>query len=226
MAMFIARDREERKRAARLNRLFSKIPAADSLLPVPGNGCLRPKVALVFINPTYRNVSTSPSWKGARFPFVGTKQLWKVLFKAGWLPGALWERIGEGWTEELSFSVLRWMVENGIWLTNVVKTAYSHSNIPGREEIREGMEMLANEVGILKPEFIISMGLVPFKAMTGLSPRLGDIYRDVMAGNVGEWEFMGSMLLPCYFPVGRGNPGRAVEMLAAYSERFKFFHKK
>ncbi|MCI0615856.1 hypothetical protein L0244_22965, partial [bacterium] len=50
---------------------------------IHGFGALNPNLMLVLVNPTYRNLSSAPEYKGARFPFVGVRQFWKVLAGGG-----------------------------------------------------------------------------------------------------------------------------------------------
>ena len=38
-----------------------------------------PRVALVFMNPTKRNIATDKFWKGIRAQWLGTKQIWNFL---------------------------------------------------------------------------------------------------------------------------------------------------
>ena len=39
-----------------------------------------PKIALVFMNPTKRNIATDKSWTGIKAQWLGTKQIWDFLF--------------------------------------------------------------------------------------------------------------------------------------------------
>lgn len=215
--------------AEKMEKLFSSIPATDGLRPVPGNGSLKPVVGFVFINPTYRNISASPGWKGPSYPFIGTKQWWNVLFRAGILPEHLASSIVNGWDEELAQEVLSWMEQSGIWITNVVKTAYNHSRIPDMATMRAGASILMKELEILKPKFIVAMGAIPFRMITGKSIKLSEAYESLMRGRPLSETVGSSTVLPCYFPVGRGNPKRAEEMLRTYSNIYgwnEFFHKK
>ena len=67
---------------------------SNDLVPIVGNGkTSHPKVMFVFINPTKRNRSSSKAWNGPRFPFLGTKQVWRVFHKAGLFDGKLMEEI-------------------------------------------------------------------------------------------------------------------------------------
>ena len=40
-----------------------------------------PEVALVFMNPTKRNIATQKGWTGLRAQWLGTKQIWELLAK-------------------------------------------------------------------------------------------------------------------------------------------------
>lgn len=44
-----------------------------------GGNINNPKLALCFMNPTGRNITTDQSWIGVRYPWLGTKQIWKFL---------------------------------------------------------------------------------------------------------------------------------------------------
>ena len=50
----------------------------NELMPILGNGkTYKPKLMFVFINPTGRNTSSVKIGR-RRFPFIGTKQVWRV----------------------------------------------------------------------------------------------------------------------------------------------------
>jgi hypothetical protein len=46
---------------------------------------LNPKIMFIFINPTHRNITSKPEYKGPRFPFIGTTDLLKMFADAGLL---------------------------------------------------------------------------------------------------------------------------------------------
>ena len=67
------------------------------------------------------------------------------------------------------------------------------------------------------------MGLLPFNTLIQEPIKLSEIYKKVMNGKpvsqktkIGRKEFD---VHPCYFPIGRGNPRRAVEMLYRIGKR-------
>jgi DNA polymerase len=66
----------------------------NSLKPILGNGrTVRPKVMFVFINPTHANISSDKNWQGPRFPFIGTKPIWRIFHRARLFDSALIEKV-------------------------------------------------------------------------------------------------------------------------------------
>ena len=45
----------------------------------------------VFMNPTGRNIASSPNWKGRRSPWIGTKNIWKLFYRVGLLSERIYE---------------------------------------------------------------------------------------------------------------------------------------
>src|SRR3989338_7273680 len=58
-----------------------------------GGKTKNPKIMVVFINPTMRNISSNKNWKGLRFPFIGRKSPWNIFEKIGWIDKNLLEEI-------------------------------------------------------------------------------------------------------------------------------------
>ena len=73
-----------------LNKIFDECPRcaseANSLQHVYGGGATRnPRYCFILINPTHLNISTRPGYRGPRFPFIGVRQFWRILHRAGLL---------------------------------------------------------------------------------------------------------------------------------------------
>lgn len=92
--------------------------------------------------------------------------------------------------------------------------------LPSREKIRKHFPILEREIELVRPRRIVSFGLIPFESLTKKKIKLGDYYREfsatgeLKAFDAGFGKFK-AKVTPCYFPVGRGNPARAVEILKA-----------
>ena len=66
----------------------------NDLRPIVGNGKTScPKVMFVFINPTHVNLSSDKNWQGPRFPFIGTKPIWRIFQRAGMFDDQLIDKI-------------------------------------------------------------------------------------------------------------------------------------
>jgi hypothetical protein len=120
----------------KLGKLYKRVDhckfcktAGNNLQHIHGYGVMNPKLMLVLVNPTYRNLSSDPEYKSARFPFIGVRQFWKVLAGGGLISKTAaydlplrsnWKR---GHTEKLQ----RELLKNKLFLTNMVKCCYDHS---------------------------------------------------------------------------------------------------
>lgn len=192
-----------------------------SLAPILGGGqTINPEVMFVFINPTARNISSDPNWQGPRFPFIGTKQIWRVFHRTGFLDDALIRRIEQNspWSVELAEEVEEFLRKKGLYLTNLVKWTGPDGSLPDKKKIALFLPLMIKEVEMIAPRYIVTFGSLPFEYLTGRKIKLSDYYNEIsMSGKlVPQSVRIGSFVaevVPCYFPVGRGNPVRAVEIL-------------
>lgn len=210
-----------------LNQLWEEVRELNrkhfpnhGLAPILGGGQSKtPKVMFVFINPTARNISSDPNWQGPRFPFIGTKQVWRIFHRAGFLTDSLISRIEEKprWSAEFAGELEQFLREKDLYLTNLVKWTGPDGSLPDREKIDLFLPLMIREVEIVAPKYIVTFGSLPFKHLTGRTIKLRDYYDQVVQhGLQPEEEQIGSTktsVISCYFPVGRGNPRRAVEIL-------------
>lgn len=193
----------------------------NELMPILGNGKThRPKFMFVFINPTQRNISSSKNWKGPRFPFIGTKQIWRVFYKAGLFDKELIEKINNNpdWSLGFTDQVLRFLKKNEFYFTNIVKWTGRNAALPESGKIKLFLPILQKEIEIVRPEYIVTFGLIPFEGITKNKIKLSEYYHDVAKNkrlkfyNVKLNDFNVNVM-PCYFPIGRGNPNKAIELL-------------
>ncbi|MBW3001575.1 hypothetical protein KY338_00255 [Candidatus Woesearchaeota archaeon] len=209
-----------------LIQLWKKVDALSKRFPsqykpVLGNGkCKNPKYMLVFINPTKSNISSHHSWKGFRAPFIGTKPVWKVLSKADFFGEQLTKiiNISKTWSPFFAKNVYASLKFRKVYLTNIVKWTGNNADLPNAEKIKAYLPLLKKEIEIVKPKYIITMGLIPFEHLTGHKIKLGEYYKEVMKTKKLKTfdlkiDSKTYKVIPCYFPVGRGNPKRAAEIL-------------
>ncbi len=193
----------------------------DSLKPILGNGkTFRPKVMFVFINPTHANISSDKNWQGPRFPFIGTKPVWRIFHRAGLFDDELMKKINDSksWSLEFTDKVLNFLKSRSFYFTNIVKWTGSDATLPNSVKIKLFLPILEREIEIVQPQHIVTFGLIPFESMTNKKIKLADYYSDVMKRKKlrifdMKYNSFKTKIIPCYFPVGRGDPKKAVEIL-------------
>lgn len=193
----------------------------NDFMPVFGGGRnFKPKLMFVFINPTYVNTSSDKNWKGPRFPFIGTKPFWRVVHKAGLFDDELMDAINNSkdWSLEFTDKVLQFLNSNSIYLTNIVKWTGKDATLPDSEKIKLFLPILEREIQIVRPEYIVTFGLIPFENLTKQKIKLLEYHSKIMEDKTLKFfdvEFgdFKTKLIPNYFPVGMGNPKKSAEIL-------------
>jgi len=185
----------------------------NTLQHIHGFGAIKPELMLVLVNPTHRNLSSSPTYTGQRFPFIGVRQFWRVLGDAGLLDKKISNSLPlrKEWTTAHTRDVQHELLKNKLFLTNVVKCCYDHSAYPQPKVIQTHIEYLKKEIQLVAPKRIIAFSGMVFKTLTGETIKLGSYwtnaerkeYREILSGK-------SIPVIPCYFPIGRGNPKKAM----------------
>ena len=177
-----------------------------------------PKLALVFINPTQRNISSRPSWSGPRFPFIGVPRIWRLFSACGLLDSSFVAKIdkrAEMWSVHDALQLEQELGRNRLYITNVIKETALDSKMPQKTLFNKYESLLHDELEFVQPKLIIAFGLVTYQALTGQNIRLADIYEQAIeTGRIPTGSsHRHQPVVPCYFPVGRGNPARAMQLL-------------
>ena len=187
-----------------------------------GESC-SPKLALVFINPTQRNIASRPDWIGPRFPFIGTARVWRLLGDCQLLDKRVAEQFSkppEAWSIEDARELEKQLIHASLYITNVVKETASDSLMPPTAVFRQYETLLHDEIAFVKPRLIVALGLATYKSLTGMSVQLNEIYTQALkdGGVTPLGSCRGQPVIACYFPVGRGNPRRAATLLQMVAE--------
>src|SRR3989338_10177600 len=193
----------------------------NNLAPIVGNGQTNsPKVMFIFINPTAKNIGSDPSRPGPRFPFIGTKQVWRIFHKADLISDDFITYINpeKTWSQEFTLQLLAHLKYKGIYITNIVKWTGHDATIPDSKKINIFLPLLKKEIEIVKPQQIVTFGLIPFEHLTNQKIKLKEYFQQVQTTNqLPSYDLTinatATKVIPCYFPVGRGNPIRAVHIL-------------
>lgn len=201
---------------------------ANPLRHILGGGKFKqPRFLFLFINPTYLNLSSHKDYSGRRrYPFLGVRHFYRFLSEAGFLDRKVIDEIYEsGWQTKHEAEIEQGLIENDVYLTNLVKCSQLHPNNPRLAVIKEDFPLLQEEIRLVSPRFIVAFGRLPLKIITGKEIRLGESYKRLKRGtyrSLRSVDILGKRyeVLPCYFPVGRGNPQRATEILRYIKRKY------
>ncbi len=209
----------------KLQKLYKKVDDCEFckadrnlLQHIHGFGALSPELMLILINPTYRNLSSDPQYKGARFPFIGVRQFWKVLADGGLIDKkvAYGLPLRNNWHEKNTAQIKRELIRNKLFLTNVVKCCYDHSTYPNGKVVKEQKEILAEEIRIVNPKKIVAFGGLVYEILTGKGINLSECRNGEKNKESEVISGLNISVMSCYFPVGRGNPRKAAEILRKF----------
>jgi len=215
-------------RSERLEKLYRRVDrcklckaAGNKLHHIHGFGAGRPRWMLVLVNPTYRNLSSSTEYRGPRFPFIGVRQFWRVLADGGLIDKntASDLPLRSAWTARHTKQLQQELIRNDLFLTNLVKCCYQHSEYPKSRVLENQLPFLAEEIRIVKPKKIVAFGGLVYKVLTARSIKLSEYWTSAHSG--GEVERISGLsvdVLPCYFPIGRGKPHMAAKVLRRLSQ--------
>jgi DNA polymerase len=128
-----------------------------------GAGCTNnPKVCFTFMNPTARNIASQPTWKGLKAPWIGTKSVWKLFYKLGFIEEKLFRIIRkkkpEEWDYEFTGKVYEEIRSNQIFITNLAKCTQEDARHLSNEVFRDYKALFEEEIQILDPQIIVTFG--------------------------------------------------------------------
>lgn len=206
-----------------INKITKENFPSNDLMPILGSGQQnKPKFMIVFINPTQRNISSDPKWVGRRFPFIGRKRPWIEFDKAGLIKSK--EIIDyilnneSNWSIEFTNKMENYLSNNNLYLTNIVKNTSKDATLPNAKLINLYLPSFLKEIELINPGYILTFGLIPFNALVKEKIKLTQYYKEVVRG--GKIRFFEIKInnkrykiIPCLYPIGRGNPKKAIELL-------------
>jgi DNA polymerase len=188
--------------------------------PINGAGCIeQPELLLLFMNPTARNVSADPKWTGIRAPWLGTKNIWKMLKRLNLIEREQFEETqklkpGE-WTVDFSENLYRKLAGNKVYITNLAKCTQKDAKPLKNKIFREYLELARKEILAVNPKIIVSFGIQVSEILLEKKIELKSNGEEkIMIGNKSFRVF------PTYYPVGQGmrNMEKAVERIRQLRE--------
>ena len=189
---------------------------------IHGFGPLKSQWMLVLVNPTHKNLSSHPDYLGPRFPFIGVRQFWKVLADGGLISKkvAYDLPLRAQWTNKDTEAIQNELLKNKIFITNIVKCCYPHGNYPEKEVIKSQLGVLKKEINLIKPKQIIAFSTLVHKTLTRETIKLSEYWKSPKE-SFEKLSGLNIPVIPVYFPIGRGNPKKAAQVLR---KRYNKFH--
>lgn len=174
-------------------------------------------MAVVFVNPTYRNQAARDGWDFEyRAPHIGFRRMWRFLASCGLIPELDMDMPGDGcWTRDVARDVYESAAHAGLYITNLVKTCRTTSAMPTAGYAREWLGLLRAELGMVQPGVVITMGGLVSSLVCSEPVKVSDVYSSVISQGKAVSRRLGlpgghvCSVVPSYFPAGRGDPSRA-----------------
>ena len=173
-----------------------------------------PQIALVFMNPTKRNIATDKTWKGIKAQWLGTKQIWEFLTKCGLFDEKINEEIKtkkpKDWNPEFCERVYDEVKNQGLWITNLAKCSQDDARPLSDEVFLKYKDLLYRELEIVKPQKIFFFGNQVSSLMLGEKITVSTARKKKFELDINGETF------ECYsvfYPVGNGrfNQHKAIE---------------
>ena len=194
-----------------------------SLLPVYGAGCLsNPKICFIFMNPTAKNISTRPEWSGLRAPWVGTKNIWKLLSALDLVDLADFEQIQamrpSDWTADFVVALYQSLADKKVYITNLGKCAQVYARALPDKVLKAYLDHTYEEVATLQPKHIVTFGnqvsSIFLKKKVSVSQYTDSQFEQLL---IHDSLFH---VYPTYYPVGLGmrNMHKAIARIASILE--------
>ena len=173
-----------------------------------------PRVALVFMNPTKRNIATDKSWKGLRAQRLGTKQIWEFLAKCELFSPNINEEIKskkpKDWTPEFCEYVYAEVKKQGLWITNLAKCTQDDARPLPDNIFMQYKGLLKEELKLINPQKIFFFGNQVSSIMLEQSITVSTV-RQKKFGLKFDDKIYESYVI--FYPVGNGrfNQHKAIE---------------
>ncbi|MFH1171919.1 MAG: uracil-DNA glycosylase family protein [bacterium] len=177
------------------------------LAPIYGAGCIKhPVLMLVFMNPTGKNVAAKKSWRGLRAPWLGTKNVWKLLHRIRAISTAHFRATQQlkpsEWTPAFCKSLYSEIATHRIFITNLAKCTQQNARPLANTIFEKYLKVFQEEVQFVKPEKIILFGnqvsSILLRKRISVRDYPGIQYERITISNAQYLAY------PTWYPVGQG----------------------
>lgn len=164
-----------------------------------------PRIMLVFMNPTKRNIATSKSWTGLKAQWLGTKQIWSFLTKCELFSSDINNEIQIKkpieWTPNFCEYVYKEVKNQDIWITNLAKCTQVDARPLPNNIFKEYKELLKKEILTVNPNKVFFFGNQVSSIMLDQPISVSTVRQKQFKLNIQGKEFDSYSI---YYPVGNG----------------------
>lgn len=140
-----------------LNKEYNKLQCLygdKNLKSIYNGGCINnPDICFVFMNPTGRNIASSPNWNGRRSPWIGIKNIWKLFYKINLLDECIYEKIIKKkpceWNEEFADAVYDNVEKHKYFITNLGKCTQVDARVISNSVYVKYLNLLLKEIKLV-----------------------------------------------------------------------------
>ena len=203
-----------------LNKEYDKLQCLygdKNLKSIYNGGCINnPNICFVFMNPTGRNIASSPNWNGRRSPWIGTKNIWKLFYKINLLDECIYEKIIKKkpceWNEEFADVVYDNVEKYKYFITNLGKCTQVDARIIPNSVYVKYLNLLLKEIEIINPKIIITFGNQVSSILLNKNISVSQCRKQYYTLNISNNIYK---VYPVYYPIGNGmmNIDKAIEDL-------------
>lgn len=176
-----------------------------------------PSICFVFMNPTAGNVAADKDWDGPRYPWLGTKNIWKLFNKLDLLDDDVFAEIGtkkkKDWTKEFSEKVYKNLEEHDVYITNLAKCTQVDARALTDDYYKAYLKLFIQEINIVKPKKIILFGNQVSSIVLGEKIKVSEVRKK-------KFICHGYETYSVFYPVGNGifNIDKSIEDISYIKE--------
>ncbi len=169
-----------------------------------------PNICFVFMNPTAGNIAAQKEWDGPRYPWLGTKNIWKLFNKLGLLDDSILKEIEskkkQDWTKEFSEKVYKNIENHDVYITNLAKCTQIDARPLKDDYYKAYLKLFMKEMSIIKPKKIVLFGNQVSSIVLGEKIKVSEVRQK-------KFECNGYEMYSVFYPVGNGifNMDKSIE---------------
>ncbi len=179
----------------------------SKLNPIYGAWCIKnPDLFLIFMNPTWKNISADKNRSWLQAPRLWTKNIRKLFNRILITSNDLFDQIymmkSVDWSPEFSLDLYTKLAKDKIYITNLAKCTQTDARPLHNNIFKEYLELIYQEIDIIHPRKIVCFGNQVSSILLGKNIKVSEYQKD-------EYEELKIKnktykIYPSFYPVWQG----------------------